>query len=301
MHSDPEDRLYTREDRRVPALHIILIVIGVIGIVAAIYIPGWKSEPPVIGDPAPIVTATDSAVSPPAIELPPAPDIPDSRPEPTAGAWSEATPVAVEVSLTNSDQELREMLEPAGASMHVTKVLQADDLILRTAGLIDGFSQGLIPPKVLPLTPPREKFKPRTIDGETYVDPASYQRFNSYTNGITAVNADLLVAAFHRYRSLIEQAYEEFGYSAEDMDNALIRSLDYVLATPEPAEPIALTRKEAVFQFSDPELEQLPPLQKQLLRMGPENSARIKQWAEELRQGLLGVSPMLDQDNSIPN
>ena len=110
-----------------------------------------------------------------------------------------------------------------------------------------------------------------------------------------------IMAAFHRYRPLIEQAYEEFGYSAEDMDNALIRSLDYVLATPEPAVPIALIRKEAVFQFSDPELEQLPPLQKQLLRMGPENSARIKQWVEKLRQGLLGVSPMLDQDNSIPN
>jgi hypothetical protein len=35
--------------------------------------------------------------------------------------------------------------------------------------------------------------------------------------------------------------------------------------------------------------------------MGPENSARIKQWVEKLRQGLLGVSPMPDQDNSIPN
>ena len=185
--------------------------------------------------------------------------------------------------------------------MQVTQILQADDLILRSAGLIDGFSQGLIPPKVLPLTPPKEKFKPRTIDGEPHVDPASYQRFNSFTKGITAVNPDLLVTAFHRYRPLIEQAYEEFGYSAEDMDNALIRSLDYVLATPEPAEPIALTRKEAVFQFSDPELEQLPPLQKQLLRTGPENSARIKQWVAKLRQGLLGVSPRPDQDASIPN
>ena len=30
----------------------------------------------------------------------------------------------------------------------------------------------------------------------------------------------------------------------------------------------AIQRKEAVFQYVDPELEQLPPLQKQLLRMG---------------------------------
>jgi hypothetical protein len=301
MHTEPEDRLNTQEGRRMPALHIILIIIGVIGIVAAIYIPGWKSEPPIVEDPTPIVTVNDSAESPPTMKMPPAPDIPGPSPEPEAGPWSEETPVAVEVSLTNSGQELREMLDPAGASMHVTQILQADDLILRSAGLIDGFSQGLIPRKVLPLTPPKEKFNPRTIDGEPYVDPASYQRFNSYTKGITAVNADLLVAAFHRYRPLIELAYEESGYSAEDMDNALIRSLDYVLATPEPNEPLALKRKEAVFQYADPEMEQLPPLQKQLLRMGPENSARIKQWAEKLRHGLLGVSPILDEDNSIPN
>ena len=80
------------------------------------------------------------------------------------------------------------------------------------------------------------------------------------------------------------------GYVAEDMDNALIRSLDYILATPQPAEPLALKRKEATFIYVDPELEQLSPLQKQILRMGPENAARIRLQAELLRKGLLDVS-----------
>ena len=301
MHSDPEDRLYTQEDKKVPAQHIILIVIGIIAIVAAIYIPDWKATRQIESDPEPVTTMTDSAGSAPAITMPPAPDIPQPAPQPNTGLQPEEPPIVIEVSLANSDQSLREMLDPAGASKQVTEILQADDLIQRSAGLLDGFSQGLIPRKVLPLTPPREKFNPLTIDGELYVDPASYQRFNSYTKGITAVNADLLVTAFHRYRPLLEQAYEELGYSAEDMDNALIRSLDYVLATPEAAAPIALTRKEAIFQFSDQELEQLPPLQKQLLRMGPENSARIKQWVKKLRQGLLGVPPMPNQGDAMQN
>jgi len=74
------------------------------------------------------------------------------------------------------------------------------------------------------------------------------------------------------------------------MDNAVVRALDYVLATPELAEPAALKQKEAVYEYADPRLEQLAPLQKQILRMGPENSAVLKQQARKLRNGLLGVA-----------
>ncbi|RLA57774.1 MAG: hypothetical protein DRR04_12245, partial [Gammaproteobacteria bacterium] len=177
-----------------------------------------------------------------------------------------------------------------GASTLVSQALEANDLVQRGAGMIDGFSRGLVPRKAIPLTPPKKAFSTIEVDGLTYIDPASYARYDSYAQAIASFDIDLLVSTFHRYRALLEQAYMGFGHSVEDMDNALIRSLDYVLATPEPSEPVALQRKEAIFQYADPQFEQLTALQKQLLRMGPENSAKIKRQARALRRGLLGVS-----------
>ena len=75
----------------------------------------------------------------------------------------------------------------------------------------------------------------------------------------------------------------QLGLPAEDFDNAVIRVLDRILATPEIEDPIALTRRSVMYQYADPQLEQLTPLQKQLLRMGPDNIRRVKEQAAALR------------------
>ena len=67
----------------------------------------------------------------------------------------------------------------------------------------------------------------------------------------------------------------------------MIRALDRVLLTPEITEPIELKRKEAIYQYADPELEELTDLQKQLLRMGPDNIDKVKRQAAALRAALL--------------
>ena len=48
-----------------------------------------------------------------------------------------------------------------------------------------------------------------------------------------------------------------------------------------------MTKVEAVYKYADASLEQLPGVQKQLLRMGPENTSRIQQKARALRAALL--------------
>jgi hypothetical protein len=42
-----------------------------------------------------------------------------------------------------------------------------------------------------------------------------------------------------------------------------------------------------MYKYADPQLEELTPMQKQLLRMGPDNIRRIKEQARALREGLL--------------
>ena len=44
-----------------------------------------------------------------------------------------------------------------------------------------------------------------------------------------------------------------------------------------------LVRKEAVWFYEDPNIEGLPAIQKQLLRMGPDNAAILKDKASQAR------------------
>jgi hypothetical protein len=71
------------------------------------------------------------------------------------------------------------------------------------------------------------------------------------------------------------------------MDGIILQSIDNILATPVIVEPLQLVRESVAYKFADPELEALLPLQKQLLRAGPENTQRLQQQAMALREALL--------------
>jgi hypothetical protein len=192
------------------------------------------------------------------------------------------------LSLDASDEPVRTALSSVAQAPLVGQALQNDDLLRRTSGLIDGLSRGLVLHKALPLPPPDGKFSVREEAGSTVMDPAGYRRFDPYARAIGELDSDLLAAGFHRFRPLLEQAYAEIGNPADELDNALIRALDRVIATPEIRAPISVKRKEALYLYADPALEGLAPLQKQLLRMGPDNVALVKAQARALRAALLG-------------
>lgn len=291
MRSEPEDRLSDTQTKRGPSTRLLLGAVAIAAIIGIMLFSGGDRQPPPAQEAVSEAAVVAASAPPVPAEMPPAPDIParvEAVVEQSPPADSPAPPA---VTLEASDQELRATLSAASNSSLLSGALQKDDLVQRSAGAIDGLSQGLVPHKALPIAPPEVKFSTVVADGQTYTDPGSYARYDSYARAIAALDVDLMVSTFHRYRPLMEQAYASLGYRAQDMDNALIRSLDFILATPELTAPAALRRKEAVYQYADPQLEQLTPIQKQVLRMGPDNAAVIKQQAAVLRARLLQESP----------
>ncbi len=77
------------------------------------------------------------------------------------------------------------------------------------------------------------------------------------------------------------------GYQPRQMDGIILQALDNILATPIIVEPIQLNRESVAYKFTDPDLEGLLPLQKQLLRTGPANTQRIQEKALALQEALL--------------
>lgn len=283
MKAEPEDRLSSNSGRRgFTARHVVAIVI-IIAIGLLLWTTRVEHPAP---EPPPPVEAVEEIVAP----LPPAPDIPP-RPEPPPPV--EAVEEIVEPlppplpPLEESDPLMREEMSAAGVGPALEPLARSQNLVQLGVALVDGFSRGLVPRKLLPLDPPEEDFPVEQLGDTVVMSPRGYQRYDGYASAIADLDTAALVNNFHTLRPLYEQAYALLGLPGADMDNAVIRMLDQVLATPEIEQPIELTRKSVMYRYADPALERLSPVQKQLLRMGPENIRRIKAQARSLREGLL--------------
>ena len=182
---------------------------------------------------------------------------------------------------------LRQQLTAARVDTNLEALMNNANPVDVSAAFLDGLSRGVILRKVLPVAPPKQAFSVSEQNDTLVMSSASYERYDDVTDAVTALDADVVVNTFHTLRPLYEQAFEQLGLDPEDFDNAVIRTLDLILATPEVTEPIALKPKSVVYLYADPALEDLPALQKQLLRTGPDNLRRIKQQARMLREGLL--------------
>ena len=157
-------------------------------------------------------------------------------------------------------------------------------------GVIDGLARGVLVKKTLPLEPPEDDFKVTVEQDVPWLDEANYARYNHYVDALTSIPPDALASSFDILRPLLEQAYGELGGNAETLDNRIIAAIDRMLLTPDHNGPFALERESVHYQFADPTLEALPGVQKQLLRIGPDNRAKLKNYLKELRVALLAES-----------
>ncbi len=287
MQADPSERISDPGYGGGPPLVPILA-----GLVVLVALAVWWFSPgePEIPAPEPLVELPAPL---PEAEPEPVPDIPEPAPEPQpaptpAVAAEPASPPAPALTLENSDAALREQFAPELEPGPLASVLQADNLIERGVAVLDGLSRGVLQYKLLPVLPPEGKFAVRKRGGQALMDPIGYARYDGYARAIESLDTELLVTTFHRFRPLLEEAYAMLGYEAGELDNALIRGLDAVLAAPVEEKVLEIRKVEAVYKFEDPRLERLPELHKQLLRMGPENTRRVQAQARALRAGLLG-------------
>jgi hypothetical protein len=76
------------------------------------------------------------------------------------------------------------------------------------------------------------------------------------------------------------------GYADGEFNKRLLAVIDELLATPEVTDPVNLVKPEAYYLYTNSELESRSAGQKILLRMGQENSSRVKVKLSEIRESL---------------
>lgn len=208
----------------------------------------------------------------------PAPIMEETPPTPEV-----EVPALVLPSLNDSDEFMRERL--AEGSLPEVWVGR-EDLVRRMAVVVENARRGEIPRRQLSFLAPEGKFQVREAGEALYVDPISYSRFDKYLVMLESVPPESMASLLTDAYPLFDEALRELG-TRDTLLPQVLTAIDQVLAVPVLRGEVELVQPKVFYEYADPALEGLSPLQKQVLRMGPDNVTRLQGYLKALRTGLL--------------
>jgi hypothetical protein len=182
----------------------------------------------------------------------------------------------------------------------VEQYVVSEDVVSRLVATVDALSGRQVPESIKAVQGPGGEFQATADDNPSsvirnaagdpipqyLVDPVNYRRYTPYVETLENMSTAELAAAYRDYRPLFEEAFRQLGYPDGDFDQRLTAVIDELLATPDVTAPVRLIKPEAYYLYADKDLEALTAGQKVLLRMGPENAARVKAKLAEIRDAL---------------
>ena len=205
------------------------------------------------------------------------PDLPPvTAPEPT-----------IELTLAEANTQLAERLSELQIAPIDEQFASKPNAIERGVAIADILRQGEVPYKLLPVARPKQKFPFADNGLAVTMDPAGFARYDGLTNTLSSLDVNTTITLFREYQSTIDQAWQALGYTDNSVEPALLEALELIMLTPDIQVDARLLKDEANWIYEDESLEKLPALQKQIMRMGPENAERLKALARDLRGGLL--------------
>jgi hypothetical protein len=232
------------------------------------------------------------------VQLPP-PVAPVAAPAPAPAAEEQAViehplpaPPAAEPALPTlaaSDSLLVPALIDLAGNPRVQELLQLPGLVRRIVVSVDNLPRNKLTPDSWPLRPVAGQFRVSgsAASSTLTIDPANAARYATYVKLVDSVDVKKLVALYVRTYPLFQQAYVELGYPKRYFNDRLLQVIEHLLATPQPAGPLKLVQPKLVYEFEDESLQSLSVGQKTLLRIGPDNAARVKAKLAELRDEIL--------------
>ena len=250
-----------------------LFAITFLGGMASFYYLWLKEQPPT---PPPL----------PSVAVPPAPE---AKPEPAIRhPIQEATSRKPLPPLSESDASLQAALTDFFSRDVLEKFFDLKDIVRRVVVTVDSLPRQKVSMRYRLFTPVAEKFLITGKEENLFIAVENYQRYTPYVRLSEAVDVKNLVATYVHFYPLFQQEYQNLGYPQGYFNDRLVEAIDNLLETPDVKQRIKLIRPNVLYQFDDPPLEALSAGQKILLRMGPENAARIKAKLRQIRQELTG-------------
>ena len=256
----------------------VIVIAAVAALLVAVGLVWWY----VRSDDSPPFAPTPTEPSEPSAPIEP------TMPEPAPGAdVAEPAPAPLPM-LDEADASVRYDVLSAtvSPSAALSTWLEQDDLVRRFAVIADNAAKGDYPWRQLGFLTPRDRLPVIATEDHIELDPKGYARFDTFVDTVLSVPPAASAALIRRYSPLIAEALGELGEGKRDPLETVRAAIDQALETPVIEGPIALVQPKVFYQYADPTLEARPPLQKQLMRMGPANVQRLKAHLAEVRAAL---------------
>lgn len=242
---------------------LLLLLLILVTAAGAVY---WLTRPEPQAEPEATPAAEPS--TPPASE----PEPEESEPLPTLGA---------------SDDIIRRLVGALSSNPRLAAWLATDDLVRRFVTSVANVSEGLSPKNHVDMLTPKEPFSVLRQPGSIVPSSKSYARYDAIADVVSSLDVNGTIELYRRLGPLIDEAFAELGYPGRRFDDVLVGALDHLLATPVIGPDPELRETVTAYEFADPDIEALSGAQKQLLRTGPGNVAKIQTALRALRTELL--------------
>ena len=272
---------------------VVAAVVGVVALTAIAYLlidsDGVDEEhPPVVADEAPQPALPETVPVPRRLEeaapAEPTPEPPPVEPVALVEPVVEPDPIVLP-PFADSDAFVRERLAGELAGTAGAGWLAENDLVLRAAAVIANGRDGNIPTRLLRFARVPGAFEVENSNGVAVIAPATHARYDTLVATATAIPPGQAAELIVLLEPLLVDGLAMLGRN-EEPRALLTATLQHVLDTPVTRGPIAVEQPKVFYLFKNPTLESRSPLQKQLLRMGPDNVRALKAYARELASEL---------------
>lgn len=264
------------------SLQWIVPVVLALGVVGAVWFYWSQTRAP-----SPPVEEEGPSAEPPVTEAPSGPVHPLPEPAAPATARPGLTPLP---PLDQSDEYFEMALTDLFGDALEERLVDSR-LIERIVATVDNLPREQLADRIKPLNTVPGQFAVKSesasesdMDGRYTLDTANYERYEPLVKMIGETPAADMAELYRRFYPLLQKAYVDLGYPDAYFNDRVVEVIDHLLATPEVEGPVALVRPHVLYEFADPELENLSSGQKALLRMGSENAAIVKTKLRELRE-----------------
>ena len=119
---------------------------------------------------------------------------------------------------------------------------------------------------------------------QIFLSENNYSRYEGLVTALESLDERKVLRFYQFFLPLIGEAYDELAYPDMSWKTTLDGALDSIISAPEIDGRVEVIGEHGVYMFAQEELEALPPLQKLMIRMGPDNARRVKEKVKGMRR-----------------
>lgn len=120
-----------------------------------------------------------------------------------------------------------------------------------------------------------------------YLTKEGYQRYDHFAHAIVSIDTQKGLSLYQFFKPLFDKVYQIFSYPASyKVEDIFLKAAANIIKAPVIEGRVKLTKHSLLYRYTDKKLEALNAVEKQMLRMGPENTKKIQLKLRELVESL---------------